>query len=754
LEIKLPISILEQTFMKKKTTHPDNQRKHSSHKPSGKDKTSQEKRLTEKKGFISTRRMWLFRLFLVFVLPLIILLVLELGLRVIGVGYPTSIAVPCTVKDEDYYCNNTKFGWSFFPKRISRQTEPFMFPLEKEKNNYRIFILGGSAAQGTPDGAYSFGRMLDVMLRKTYPEVGFEVITVAMPAINSHVVYQIAQDCLEYEPNLFVVYMGNNEVLGPYGAGTMFSPISSHLRLIRGGVFLKSSRLVQVITGLSEGMKKKGESQSWRGLEMFLEKQVRKDDMLQAKVYRHFQRNLEDIIAGAGRKQVPLILCTVGSNLRDCPPFASLHSQVLSEDEQKKFGEFFAQGKQAESDKDFELALRKYQEALSIDNGFAEAHFRAGQCYWSRGEYNEAKNSYVLSRDYDTLRFRADSQINKIIEEIGIEYEGKGVYFVDTKKVFAENSLRGITGKELFYEHVHMTFKGNYLLGRAVFLQLEKILPESIRGKKNSNVKRVSEVECKQSLGYTKWERYKIYDKVLNSFIKQPPFTNQAYQSRRVRYLSDKVKSYKKALTTEAIKEIAVQYHQAIRENPSDWWLYWKYADFLTDNNADPTVIIMYYKQIEEMMPHYAQVYERLGSCQGKMGRLDEALQNCRKSVELNPFHSYARFHLGLAYQLKGNVEKAIEHYRVAVELAPENGPAWNNLGTILYKNKNVDKAIETYRKGLQYVKDFSDLNYNLAILLHEKGNRLEAIKELEAGLEIDPNSVKIRKFLRGLRQE
>ena len=47
-----------------------------------------------------------------------------------------------------------------------------------------------------------------------------------------------------------------------------------------------------------------------------------------------------------------------------------------------------------------------------------------------------------------------------------------------------------------------------------------------------------------------------------------------------------------------------------------------------------------------------------------------------------------------------------------------------------------------------------SRLNYNLAVLLHQKGNRLEAIKELEAGLEIDPNSVKIRQFLHGLRQE
>ncbi len=427
---------------------------------------------------------------------------------------------------------------------------------------------------------------------------------------------------------------------------------------------------------------------------------------------------------------------------------------MLSEDDRRKFEKSFALGKQAENDKDFELALQKYREALSIDDGFAEVHFRMGQCHWHRGEYDDAKNSYVQALDYDTLRFRVDPEINKIIDEVSRKYKAAGVYFVDAMKVFSENSPQGIAGKELFYEHVHMTLEGNYLLGRAVFSQMEKTLPKSIRGKKGSRMKAVSQLECERSLGYTKWEEHRIYNRVLNGFIKKPPFNNQAYQSERVAYLSDRIKSLKSALTQEVTNEIATQYRQAIGENPSDWWLYWKYAEFLSEIDTDQTVAFRYYKRLEGMVPHYAQVHERLGVCQGKLGQLDKAIESCRKSVALDPFHSYARFHLGFAYQLKGNTEKASEQYKIAVQLAPENGAAWNNLGGILFNKGDIAEATEIYRKALEHVHDFSELNYNLAVLLHQKGNRPEAIKELEAGLEIDPNSVKIRQFLNRLGQE
>ncbi|MCL5280169.1 MAG: tetratricopeptide repeat protein [Planctomycetes bacterium] len=704
-----------------------------------------------KRYSISTGRIWLFRVLVLLVLPILVCLLLELVLRAAGMGYPTGIAVPCRIDGRDYYCNNIRFGWRFFPKEMSRQTDPFVFPREKERNGCRIFILGESAAQGAPDGAYSFGRMLEVMLRKSYPEGRFEVITAALPAINSHAVYPIVRDCLGYDPDLFVVYMGNNEVVGPYGAGTIFSPLVGHLGLIRAGVLAKSARLGQLIAGWAERLKNKARTPNWRGMEMFLGHRVGREDKALARVYRHFQANLEDILGRACGRRVPVVLCTVASNLRDCPPFASQHARTLSDEDRKKFEAFFASGKQAEDDKDFERALREYRTALRLDNDFAEVHFRMGQCYWQEARYEEARSSYLQALDYDALRFRADPQINKIIRDVGRKCRGRGVYFVDVPKVFSENSLHGVAGRELFYEHVHMTPQGNYLLAQAVFSELRRILPKSAQGESDNPVKLVSQAECERSLGYTKWEEYRIHETVLNGFIKRPPFTNQAYQSERLEYFRDRMGSLQRELTTDAKREIAAQYRQAIAESPSDWWLYWKCAEFLSEMDPDPAAALPYYRQVERRIPHFAQVHERLGVCEGKLGQLDRAIESCEKSVALDPYHSYTRFHLGYAYQLKGNTEKAAEQYRTAVRLAPENGPAWNNLGGILYSKGDVLEAIAIYRKALEHVHDFSDLNYNLAVLLQQQGNRPEAIQELEAGLQIDPNSMKIRRFLHAI---
>lgn len=50
-----------------------------------------------------------------------------------------------------------------------------------------MFVLGESAAEGDPDPAFSFARILQVMLRERYPGVRIEVINVAFTAFNSHV---------------------------------------------------------------------------------------------------------------------------------------------------------------------------------------------------------------------------------------------------------------------------------------------------------------------------------------------------------------------------------------------------------------------------------------------------------------------------------------------------------------------------------------------------------------------------------------
>jgi hypothetical protein len=191
------------------------------------------------------------------------------------------------------FANNDKFPWRFFPRAISRDFDPFIFPAEKPERTYRIFIIGGSAAQGVPDGAFCFGRILGVMLREKFPGLEFEVINTALTAVNSHVAVPLARECLRHQADLIIIYMGHNEVVGPYGPGTVFNPFFSSLGLIRFNMALKTLRLGQLLGGLFQPSGSgKNNLRVWRGMEMFLQKQVPADDPRLPSVYQHFRDNL------------------------------------------------------------------------------------------------------------------------------------------------------------------------------------------------------------------------------------------------------------------------------------------------------------------------------------------------------------------------------------------------------------------------------------------------------------------------------
>jgi len=207
-------------------------------------KVAQKKQIPTR--MIAGRRLWLFRIIALTIFPILLLLLAEFSLRIASYGFSPYAIIKCQVNGRNAYCDNVKFGWRFFPQNIARESEPFIFPAEKPDNTYRIFILGASAAQGTPEPAFNFGRILQKMLEDKYPEVNFEIINTAMTAINSHVVLQIAKDCARYDPDLFIVYLGNNEVTGPYGAGTVYTLPLASLPVIRIVIALKATRLGQL----------------------------------------------------------------------------------------------------------------------------------------------------------------------------------------------------------------------------------------------------------------------------------------------------------------------------------------------------------------------------------------------------------------------------------------------------------------------------------------------------------------------------
>ena len=227
---------------------------------------------------------------------------LELGLRLGGFGYPTSFLLPSSNQGQKTWVQNNQFGWRFFGARKARLPQPISIPRDKPPGTIRIFVFGESAAFGDPQPRFGLPRMLNAMLGLRHPGKKFEVVNAAMTGINSHVILPLARDCEEARGDVWVIYMGNNEVVGPFGAGTVFGNQTTPLPLIRAGLALKATRTGQLLDALRGSAEKTGAgSGEWEGMRMFIKYKLarfrpapcRGLSEIRAKSERHHRRGPE-----------------------------------------------------------------------------------------------------------------------------------------------------------------------------------------------------------------------------------------------------------------------------------------------------------------------------------------------------------------------------------------------------------------------------------------------------------------------------
>ena len=690
---------------------------------------------------ISARRLWLFRVIVAVVAPILLLVLLEVVLRVAGFGFPASTFVKCEVNGKSIWCSNNKFGWRFFSPEISRQFEPFTVSAEKGADTYRIFVLGESAALGEPDSAYCFGRFLRVMLRRQYPSVNFEVFTAAMPAINSHAIVPIARDCARLKPDLFIIYMGNNEVVGPYGAGTVFTPLSKNLSIIRASIAIKATRVGQLLSRITDITSRSDtKPEQWGGLEMFLGKQIRHDDEQMKFVYSHFRKNLEDIIKIAQNSGAKIVLSTVAVNLRDCPPFASMHRPGLDEQRKKNFEGLYQEGIAAEKALDFQGAIDKYLAAAEIDDTYAELQFRLGRCLWNLGQFDKAREKYIQAMELDTLRFRADTKINQIIREVGRNYADKGVYLVETAEEFANQSPRNSPGFELFLEHVHLNFSGNYLLARTIFQRAQDVLADKIETKKTTDAGPLSEEQCAKMLAFTDYDNLIITQGNFVTISQGSPFINQAYHDEISAFWSQKAEQAGARMDPNALGRAVDTYRRAIIQDSNDLILRLKIGKLLWETRIDPPVAITQYRLVVERTPNDFFRLAELANMERALGDVNSALIHATRAVEILPTNALANYVAGVLYQIKGRPERAQKHLAQTVRLRPDFEPGYTLLAKVLIQQGKTEKAERVYRKGIESATEKAHLHFGLSALLKEKGRPEEAEKELQEAKTLDPN--------------
>jgi len=646
--------------------------------------------------------------------PAVLFAALELALRLAGYGYPTSFFRKTQIAGRTVYVENDRFGLRFFPPALARIPSPTVLTARKATNTCRIFVLGESAALGDPEPAFGFGRYLEVLLRERFPEAQFEVICASMTAVNSHALLPIARECAGRDGDLWVIYMGNNEVVGPFGAGTVLGPRSPSRFSIHASLALKAMRVGQLLDATIDQVIPSATPGSWQGMKMFLNAQTRHDEPNRLRTNEHFQKNLTAILRTAKNAGIPVVLCTVATNLKDCAPFASLHSSRLTEYQLRDWQTAYQKAQELEAAGRWNDALVQYHAAAAVDGEYAELQFRLGRCHFAASQFDQARRCFQLARDFDALPFRADSKINEIIRAAGREFAGSGVALLDAEEILALASPPGITGAEVFYEHVHLNFDGNYHLARAVAEKAVTLLPQFLAGR---TTREWPPAElCNRRLCVTPWDRHRVCENVIQRHT-QPPFTLQLDHDRQMQMFSSQLAAIRSQLTPEARQEARALYQSGLTTRPEDFYLRGNSAKFLEDTGEYPAALAEW-KHVEEMLPYHFGPSFYLGKLLARLGRYTEAEQALKKTLRLRPDVVDARVALGQVLAKQRKPDEALACFDQALRLQPGNARLHLHRAETLASAERRDESVQALRQAIEVLPDFWEARYYLGVEL------------------------------------
>lgn len=684
-------------------------------------------------------RLWLFRTVAFVGVPLLFLALLEGGLELAGFGRPTAFFVESS--QPGFVETNQFFGRRFFSASIARTPEVERLRRAKDQGTYRIFVLGGSAAMGFPEPAFGVGRVLETLLRQEYEGLRIEVGNAAMTAVNSHVVLPIARECARYEPDALVVYLGNNEVVGPYGPSSVFGDSRIPLPMVRAAVRLRATRTGQLIhraAGLGEAASAPRE---WKGMSMFLENQVPWGDPRLETVYENFRANLREIRSAGLDAGARVVLSTVAVNLADSAPFAS-QSPELDAAAQRKWDGAYEAGVKLQAQERYAEAIESFQRAADLDGEHADLSFRLGQCLRALGRNAEARRHFEQARDLDTLRFRTDSRLNEIVREMARLEEGLAL--VDAEKLFEQAGDEGLTGGKRFYEHVHLNFSGNYLLARSIVDSLRDDLEQ--RGARRTGWA-ASEDAVAEKMVLTGWDRYRMLRDIAG-LMEQPPFPNQLNHADVKEATTTELRELLgKRTPSEWKEEVAAVYESAMARTPEDLHLRRRYAELL-DAAGRHAEAADEWRTLLDAAPGNLYWLTSLGASLREAGELDGASQAFRDVLETDSGNAAAHFGLGSVLQKRGKFAEAVTAYEEALRLRPGYAEAVNNLGLIAMDREQNAEALAHFQRAIEMRPELAEARENLGVTLLKMSQVEAARREFRRAAEINPDSGSARYHL------
>lgn len=316
----------------------------------------------------------------------------------------------------------------------------------KPADRIRLLVAGGSTVYGHPVPAFGFAAQLEAALDRAAPDKQVEVINLGANGRGSGFALRSLRANLAAEPDAVVIMTGHNEYLDRSGERSAHPALHDALR--RLGI----SRLLH--EALHSARKRMG------GLHAMPDRQIPYERTRPWFTYvqRRYASHLAEMAERCRRAGVPVVFCTLPSNLADWPP---VHRGL----EGRGPGSSDAAAVDALLDRIAEdpgAVGEEVARRMKQDPDDAMLWFLRGRVDAVLHRPSDAQAAFVRARDLDPFPWRAGTALNDAVRDVG----GRpATLLVDVERRLMDHARPG-PGLDWISDNVHPTPVGNALIAR------------------------------------------------------------------------------------------------------------------------------------------------------------------------------------------------------------------------------------------------------------------------------------------------
>ena len=591
------------------------------------------------------------------------------------------------------------------------------FPQQKSDKAYRIFCVGGSTTYGRPyrDGL-SFCGWLRAYLRAADPSREWEVINAGGISYASYRVARVMNELENYQPDLFIVYSGQNEFLEQRSYGALQELPAW---VINMDATLSGTRIYTAMKRAMDSVKPGAGTLSLNRDELDVEvddildhtmgpESYYRDETLKQQIIMHYRLNLRRMARIADSIDAGIVFVKPAVNIRDLTPFKSEHRNDLELDELMQWQSLYNDARKLQQAGRLDDAMTKYRQALAIDDRYAELHFRIGQVLFEQVRYEEAEAAFRRAVEEDVAPLRILASMQQVVEQVAEEEDAPLIDFpAIMRQAYLDEYGHTVFGSEYFTDHVHTNVNGYRKLGMALF---EHLVEQGIARPEDTWNDARAEAVTQDKLASIDREDEGVTLLNLGAVFEWAGKFEEA-----------------RSLLLRALEILGPAEDIYMRLASSSYSV----------GKVDDAY--RYLKEMQTLTPDLPGLKTKLGMIRLEQGKTDEAIAYCEAELAINPTDHLPHVCIAKSLIAQGEADKAQVHFDRALETGPHSEVVQLSYAQYLTEQQRDEEALVHGRETLR-MNPVNFKAHNLIARIMIKQGKLERARHhITEALRLNP---------------